>query len=237
MWWARPADARPWLVAWFNDDERERLAALRRPIDRDRFTVGCGLLRLLAGAYLGQPPAKVPVSRRCRRCGKAHGRPRLGSPSLDLELSVSHAGDRVVVACGRGLPVGVDVEPLRYDVEIDRLIDLVASPSEAHSLTALGPYERARAFLVSWTRKEAVLKATGQGLTVPLSRVVVSTPEDPPRLIAWPAWLGDASAVSLHDLDPGPGHVATLAVLGGCTELVTQDGSALLAREGLNAEG
>lgn len=231
MWWAGPADARPWLMALFNDDERQRLDALRQPRDRARFTVGCGLVRLLAGAYLGQPPAAVPISRRCQECGQPHGKPRLNPPAVsDLELSVSHAGDRVVVACGRGSPVGVDVELFRPEVEVNDLVDLVASPDEKRALMALPRHARAQKLILLWTRKEAVLKATGHGLTVPMPAVIVSTDENSACLNAWPEGLGDSAAVSLHDLNAGAGYVAAVCVLGPCTEVVAHDGSTLLAR-------
>lgn len=233
VWWARPTDASPWLATLFNHDERQRLAALRQQLDRDRFSVGCALVRLLAGTYLGQAPAEVRVHRGCRECGKPHGKPRLVSPSAtDLQLSVSHAGDRVVVAYTRGAPIGVDVEPLGLEVDVDALIDLAASLKEARALATLEPQDRARAFMVLWTRKEALLKATGQGLKVALSKVVVSMPGEPPRLLAWLAEPNDVSGVSMYDLDLGPGHVASLAVLGRCTEVVIHCGSALLSQPG-----
>lgn len=236
VWWARPADARPWLMSLFNNEERERLTTVRRHLDRQRFVVGCSLMRLLAGAYLGRAPEAVAITRRCQTCGGPHGKPRLGPPgSVELEFSVSHADDRVVVACSRRSPVGVDVEPLGQELQVDEMIELVVSAHEARAMAGLCPKERSRAFLVSWTRKEAVLKATGRGLVVPMPRVVVSAAGDPPRLIAWPAELGDARAVSMHDLSPSPGYVATLAVIGRCEEVVNQDGSSLLASSAASA--
>jgi 4'-phosphopantetheinyl transferase len=78
----------------------------------------------------------------------------------------------------------------------------------------------------AWTRKEAVTKATGDGLRVSFKEVVLA--EDPPRVLAWP-YAAPPSGVTLFDLDPGPGYVAALAVIGQCDGFVSQDGTALLA--------
>ena len=87
---------------------------------------------------------------------------------------------------------------------------------------------RARAFLVAWTRKEAVTKAQGDGLRVPFRDVVVAADPAAPRLVAWP-YPQDPRGVSLLDLDTEPGYVAALAVLGRCDTVRVRDGSALLA--------
>src|SRR5829696_7510041 len=77
VWWARPGDAHARLRALLDAPERERLRTMRREIDRDRFTVGCALVRLALAAYLSQPPARIALSRTCARCGLPHGKPHL----------------------------------------------------------------------------------------------------------------------------------------------------------------
>lgn len=230
VWWARPNDARPWFVSFFNDEERQRLTMMRRHRDRQRFAVGCALMRMLAGSYLGRTPDAVAIGRRCYKCGRSHGKPRLAAPhSGDLQFSISHSGHRVVVVCTRQSPIGVDVESIGQELQVDNLIELVLSPLETESLTVLCPSDRLRALLVYWARKEAVLKATGHGLDVPMPSVTVTAAGDLPRLIGWPVHLGNPRDVSLHDLSPGSGYVATLAVIGRCEVVVDHDGSALLA--------
>jgi 4'-phosphopantetheinyl transferase len=105
---------------------------------------------------------------------------------------------------------------------------MVLADAEKAALAAVHPSGRARAFLVAWTRKEAVTKAKGDGLRVPFADVVVATDAAGPRLMAWP-YPEDPRSVSLHDLDPEPGYVAALAVLGHCDTVRAGDGSALLA--------
>ncbi len=151
-----------------------------------------------------------------------------------LEHSVAHSGDLVAVAVA-GNPVGVDVEqldgrshPLGGDGDPEALGRLVLSAAEQAALAAIPPPGRARAFLVAWTRKEAVTKATGDGMRAAFSEVVVAADAGPPRLVAWP-YPRDPRAVTLLDLDAAPGYVAALAVLGRCAAVAPRDGSALLA--------
>lgn len=207
VWWARPDAARPWHRRLFTADELGRADAYRRREDRDRFTVGCATSRLVLGRLLGLAPADVPLRRDCARCGRPHGRPRL--PGDELHLSVSHSGDWVAVAVTDLGPVGVDVERHAPTAE---LAETVLSPAEAAVLARLPEPERATALIEYWVRKEAVLKATGDGLRVALSGVVVSAPGEPAALISYAGRPG--LVMALRELSPRPGHAAVLAVAG-----------------------
>ena len=231
VWWARRQDAGPRLADLLDEAEQERWAAYRREADRERFLVGCALAKTVVAACTGQRPAQVSLDRACRKCGKPHGKPavRGGGP----ELSVSHSGDLVAVAVATA-PVGVDVEQLDGRArELGggdplTLARMVLAEEERAALAAVDPEGRARAFLVAWTRKEAVTKARGDGLRVPFDDVVVAADLAAPRVTAWP-YPQDPRSVSLLDLDPGPGYVAALAVIGRCHAAASRDGSALLA--------
>lgn len=230
VWWARPADANPRLVTLLDGDERDRWRALRRLIDRDRFLVGCGLTKLALATYLARSPTEIAILRTCPECGKPHGKPGLAVTwPGQIQFSISHAGDRVVVAFASTTPLGVDVEQVRPEISVDMLTPQVLTPVEAEALGELGDEDRTVGFFVYWTRKEAVAKATGRGLAMPLTSFSVSDPREPAHV----TWTEDpelARQVSLHDLDPGPGHVASLAVIGHCRRIVVRDGSALIAR-------
>jgi 4'-phosphopantetheinyl transferase len=233
VWWARRQDAVPSLLALLDHAERERWTAYRRDADRERFLVGCGLAKTVIAACTGQRSAEVSFDRTCRQCGRPHGKPAMRHG--DLEFSVAHSGDLVAMAVAT-VPVGVDVEQLEgrpHEVgggDPDALARTVLADEERAVLAAVPPSGRARAFLVAWTRKEAVTKAKGDGLRVRFGDVVVATDPAVPRLVAWP-YPQDPRGVSLLDLDTAPGYVAALAVLGRCRAAVARDGSALL--EGL----
>jgi 4'-phosphopantetheinyl transferase len=232
VWWARRQDAADRHLALLDATERQRWAGYRHDADRERFLAGCALAKMVIAGCTGGRPGEVALDRTCRRCGQPHGKPAINGSRL--ELSVAHSGDLVAVAIAAA-PVGVDVEqfegrarPLGGDGDPDALARLVLADAERAALAAVPGPGRARAFLVAWTRKEAVTKATGDGLRAVFTGVVVAADHGGPRLVAWP-YPQPPHSVTLHDLDPEPGYVAALAVIGRCDTVRARDGSALLA--------
>jgi 4'-phosphopantetheinyl transferase len=141
-------------------------------------------------------------------------------PGSGLHVSVSHSADRVAVALTRLGPVGVDVEEIG-DLDPDELAPLVLGPGERA--------EASREFFTYWTRKEAAVKATGDGLRVPLRDVRVSGPHEAARLISYPGRPG--WEMTLTDLRPGIGYAGALAVLSTVPPHVDErDAGILLAR-------
>ena len=233
VWWARRQDAAPRHLALLDETEHRRWTAYRREADRERFLAGCALAKAVLGRHAGLRPADVRFDRTCGECGEAHGKPVMKG-SAAIEHSVAHSGDLIAVAVAAD-PVGVDVEqldgrrrPLGADGDPESLARLVLSGAEQAALAAVPRDDRARAFLTAWARKEAVTKATGDGLRTPFSEVVVAADAGPPRLVSWP-YPRDPRAVTLLDLDAAPGYVAALAVLGRCEAVTARDGSTLLA--------
>ncbi len=195
------ADARGLL----NEDERARAGRYRDVTARERFELGASMVRRCAARALGIPARDVVVDRTCNRCGEMHGRPRVVGSGL--ELSVSHSGDLVLVAVSDGAPIGVDVEDIaaRGPFDHTELAMRVCDPTERPHVGSL------RDFLVYWTRKEALLKASGEGLRVPPVDVVVTPPGLPPAVVAWRG--RPRPGYQMTNVDLGPGQVASLAVL------------------------
>jgi 4'-phosphopantetheinyl transferase len=194
---------RPWHADVLSDGERARRGGLWDERHRAQFTVAAALLRLVVAPLTARMAAEVVVDRSCPSCGRQHGRPRL--PGTGLHVSISHSGATVAVAVSSAGAVGVDVQQV-VDDSVDELSPLVLAESEAGHVAA------ARDFFTYWTRKEALVKATGDGVAVPLGEVVVSPPGTPPRLLGYPRPGG--LAAQLRDLSPDPGYVGALAVLG-----------------------
>lgn len=222
VWWARRTPPPARLLGLLDGVERDRAAAYRRAEDRERFVLGVAVTRGVLGAYLAIPAADVVLDRTCPDCGRPHGKVRLAVEGERVELSVSHSGDLVVVAFHRSAAVGVDVERVDPALDHSELYADVLADGEVAQLGELDPAARPRAFMTYWTRKEAVVKATGEGLSAP-SQVVVSAPGDDPRLLSRPDRARQVTATRLHDLDPGPGYVAALAVLGDDPPVVQLD--------------
>lgn len=188
-----------------SDDERDRAARFRFERDRTRYITGRGLLRLLLGAYTGQP---------ARRIAFAYGtfdKPRLAQPGPEFNLS--HSGSVALFAFSRALELGIDVELEADDFDRLAIADRFFSPSEVAVLRALPEAAQPRAFLRCWTRKEAFIKARGDGLQLPLDSFDVTLDDASPALVRT-AWSPtEAGHWSLHDLSaPGEGHIAALAV-------------------------
>ncbi|WP_372494641.1 4'-phosphopantetheinyl transferase family protein [Pseudarthrobacter humi] len=154
-------------LALLTDAELRRLSRLRKTGDRGRFTTSTVLAKRAIAAELGINPRCVELDRRCEHCSADHGRPRV--PGSGLHLSIAHASDVVGVAITRSGPIGLDVEPDAGD----DLRDLAGQ--------LLGDGERAATpvdVLRYWVRKEAAVKATGDGIGIGLRDVVVSGPEE-----------------------------------------------------------
>jgi 4'-phosphopantetheinyl transferase len=223
LWWARPADQHEGLFSLLEDVELWRRSRYRRPEDRARFTVGATLLRLAAARALGCSPLALEIRRDCPDCGRPHGRPRL--VDHPLEVSVSHAGDIVVVALSPFASLGVDVE--RIDEAVPgKLAGHVLGPDELPEFEREPQPGRAAVFFRSWTRKEAVLKATGDGLRLPMNAV---TFDRVGQLSAYPGRPDLPGRTTVMDLAPEQGYRAALAVLTGLPLEVSQhDGRGLL---------
>ena len=212
VWWATPSLARERHVRLLSADELERRARYRREADRDRFTVGCALLRTLLGAFSGVLPEAVSIDRTCPDCGQPHGKP-MARGAGTLQCSVSHSGDRVVVAISERSAIGVDVEQVPAEIHAG-LAESVLRVDERAALDRMATSDRARGFATYWTRKEAILKATGDGLRIAPDLLGVSSPLAPPALLDVDASAGLPRAVTLHALTPGADYAATLAVIG-----------------------
>jgi 4'-phosphopantetheinyl transferase len=199
------------LLETLAPDERARAGRLHFARDRDRFVVGRGVLRAILGRYLAMDPGSVRLSY------GAHGKPAL-APETDqttLCFNVSHSDGLALYALAHGRGIGVDLERIRPDVDIERIAQRFFSLAELARLCSLPAVSRTDAFYACWTRKEAYLKARGDGLSLPLDRLEVSLhPEEPAVLLSAPGDPGEASRWSLLDLAPAPGYAAALAVEG-----------------------
>jgi 4'-phosphopantetheinyl transferase len=135
--------------------EKARLGR-RRGAEADRFAIAHGTMRQILGRYLGCGPSAVPLRAR-------HGE----APQIPgLRLSLSHSEEFALLAVSHST-VGVDVEDLSVseDGDLTGVAELTLSPRELAALEHVNPLERGRAWLRSWTRREAVLKARPDALT------------------------------------------------------------------------
>jgi 4'-phosphopantetheinyl transferase len=191
--------------------EAERARAGRFAFDREarRFVVARSALRGLLGGYLGLAPGDLDFTY------GAHGKPALAGAHAALGFNLSHSGEVAVVATGWNRALGVDLELRRPLPDLAAVAARSFAPRELAVLAALPEADRPAAFFRCWTRKEAFIKATGQGLAQPLDGFVVSLgPDEPARFLDID---GDPAALgrwTLHDLEPPVGYAGALVVEG-----------------------
>jgi 4'-phosphopantetheinyl transferase len=206
VWFAWLEGSLETAAPFLSDDELERAARFHFDRDRNRFAVGRALLRQLLAEYTGFPAETI------RFAYGPFGKPSL--PDADITFNVSHSHERAVFAFSRGLEIGIDVEkinPRRSDREV---AEQFFSALEVEELFALPAVDQERAFFTCWTRKEAFIKARGEGLNLPLQDFDVTlTPDASPKLRRTKWSRSEPDAWRLFDLSVGcPGYVAALAV-------------------------
>ena len=197
-------------------DERARAERFAFRRDRDRFIVRRGLLRAILGRYLSVDPARLQFDY------GASGKPALARRwgGMQLRFNVSHSAGLVLYAMTRGREVGVDLEQIRPAVAHERVAEHFFSPREVAALRALPVQTQPEAFFACWTRKEAYVKAKGDGLPLGLDRFEVSlVPGEPAALLRTAGDAGEASRWWLQALAPGRGYAAALAVEGHASRL------------------
>lgn len=213
--WAAPLDPPAHAVrrhaALLAPDEHARADRFRFERDRRRFTVARGVLRALLGRYLGTDPRGVAFRY------ESHGKPALdGEPAAHgIRFNVSHSGEMALYALARGRELGVDVEEVRRMEDGLKIAERFFSEAEVAAFRALPDGIRDDAFFNCWTRKEAYIKAVGEGLSFPLHAFDVSlAPGEPARLLA-SRDPRQAERWSLRGLpDPAPGYRAAVVVEG-----------------------
>jgi 4'-phosphopantetheinyl transferase len=165
------------------------------------------VLRALLGCYLDRHPGSLGFDY------NPYGKPFLAGDS-GICFSTSHSHGLVLLAFARGREIGVDIERVRADLGLEEIAARCFSPREIATLHSLRNDLREEAFFACWTRKEALAKAEGEGLALPLCRFEVTlVPGEPAMLLDT---KGDPLETkwTLQEMTPDPGYVAALAVEG-----------------------
>ena len=192
-----------------SDAERQRASRFLFDRDRDRFIVGRARLRQLLAARLGTRPESVEL------VYGAHGKPALARrfADADLRFNVSHCDDVTLYAFSCGREIGVDVEAVRAIRDADDIAARFFSHRENQAYRALAPRDRPLGFFQCWTRKEAFIKALGDGLSYPLDRFDVSlAPGEPAEILRVEAMRGDCCGWRMESLSAAPGFVAAVVI-------------------------
>ena len=209
---SRVTELRPTL----SPDECARADRFHFERDRNRFIVARGSLRKILGRYLGKDPARLSF------IYSQYGKPSLLAERAEdmVSFNLSHANELALIAVTRDRQIGVDIEFIRPEFASEEIAERFFSQTEVSALRALAAEMQSEAFFNCWTRKEAYVKALGEGMSMPLDQFNVSLA--PGSAAALLGNLRDAREVlrwSLQELFPGPGYTAAVAVEGHGWEL------------------
>lgn len=200
LWWAPldiSASALRGLAACLSWEERQRADRFHRPLDRARFLAARGWLRHLLASQLRRAPGDIPIVTGDR------GKPRLTFSGLSF--SAARSASIALYATSPTMEVGVDIEAIRANIDVDGIAARFMSPAEQRALASLPPAQRLAAFFQCWTRKEAYVKGIGTGLSFPLGGVDVWDGGGRPATVS--GW-------SVHQVDVAPGFAAAVAGAG-----------------------
>lgn len=207
--WSFPLVVPSLSIARFEDalapDERVRAGRFAFPHLRDAFVVARGALRCVLSRYLGCDPAEVPI------LYSSAGKPVVES-STGLDFNLTHSGRRAAIAAARHCSIGVDIEQVRSVTDMREIARRYFCREESDAIEALPEDKRLQAFFCCWTRKEAYMKAVGDGLGLPLDtfRVTVD-PDAPAKLIHSRGCAEPTGPWTLEDLRLNPGYAAAVA--------------------------
>lgn len=195
-------------------EEQQKAKRFRFQQDAERHIISRALVRLLLGHLLNTRPESL----RFRYNG--FGKPSISQAQnkRSLQFNVSHSGDLILIALAVDSQVGVDVERVREDLDIESIAKHLFSAHERADLAALSSDQRHQGFFRCWSRKEAFIKARGEGLSLPGHRFDVTlNPGEPAGLLATRPDPSEASRWVIRDVHVGRHHVAAIAKEGrGC---------------------
>jgi len=208
-------DRRADLNATLSPDEAEKASRFYFEKDRSHYIAGRGFLRAILSRYIELPARNLAFTY------NPFGKPALadGLTKSDLSFNVSHSHGLGLYAFCQGRAIGADIEQIRPDFAIDSIAEAFFSPREVAMLRNLPDEQRPRGFFNCWTRKEAYIKARGEGLSHPLDKFAVSLAPGEHPTILWSEDPLDAPRWSMRSLDPNPDYAAAVVLDGPCSQI------------------
>jgi 4'-phosphopantetheinyl transferase len=199
------------LLSVLSSEEQDRAARFHFEQDRNRFIVARSVLRGILSRYLNIAPREMSFG------FTEFGKPYINDIRHDhLAFNVSHAGGWGLFAVSRGRETGIDLEPHRHDVDIQAIGQRFFSTCEFEALSDTFGDRRAALFFQYWTRKEAVMKAIGKGLSIPSGSFdVTQVSGEVPVQVPVSADMADDDGWFALDLFAGGGWSAAVAARGG----------------------
>lgn len=193
-----------YLTYWrmLDDAEQTQAQKFKQVLLQQRYVVIHGRLRQLLGQLLNQAPEKISIKK------AEYGKPYLADYP-ELAFNISHTANKVVIALGWNCYLGIDIEICKPRLNLSGLVNKCFAQEEIAYWTLLPEAKKTQAFYRFWTRKEAFVKATGQGIISGLHNCVVN-PEKPVGFLRVPDLCGKASVWHIVDIELGDGLCSAL---------------------------
>jgi 4'-phosphopantetheinyl transferase len=193
------------------EDERTRAQRIRIENSRRYYVAARGFLRMILSAYLKMRPEHLEFQY------NQYGKPAIlsGSDTTGISFNMSHSHGLALYGIALDRKLGVDIEKIREDMPHVKIAKRFFSIQEYAALLTLPPEQQKNAFFSCWTRKEAYLKARGEGIFSSLSGFSVSfLPGEPVSLLDHQLGIQEISRWSVINIDVGPDYKAALVVEG-----------------------
>jgi 4'-phosphopantetheinyl transferase len=195
------------FYAALSSPEKAKAEGFRFERHRLFYIISHGLLRSILASYLGVSPKDIAFEY------GMHGKPSLGTLQAQLHFNMAHSGDYMLCGLCQNCEIGVDLEQIRELPDSELIANRFFTKSECRELLTVRPEFRSKAFFTCWTRKEAFIKATGDGLSLPLNTFEVSIrPGQPATLRILERTKYSLLPWSLVHLEPDEGCVGAMAL-------------------------
>lgn len=202
-------------------DELSRAHRYHFKRDRRRFTVARAMLRQLLGDRLGVAPSGIGFGY------SRHGKPFISEPAVRTYFNIAHSEEQALFAISASRVVGVDIEGLSREIDHDAIAKRFFTRRECAQLQNYPERMRKSAFLAYWTCKEAVIKAIGDGMSLPLDKFEVAiAPGVVPRIASFFDESKNVAEWSIYELGVGNEYAAAVAAVSpyaiGCFQQETR---------------
>jgi 4'-phosphopantetheinyl transferase len=202
------------LLQILSPGERMRANRFGFDKDRDNFIVARGLLRQILSRYLELEPSNINFHY------NQYGKPEINIDGYNLCFNISYSHELILIGVSQNRLIGVDLEYIYNDFPCGQVAETLFSPHEYSALLKLPENLQHQAFFNCWTRKEAYVKATGRGFSIPLDQFNVSFIPGEVAMLLNTRWdIKEASRWCLKEFIPCSGYVGALAVEGNDWEL------------------
>lgn len=211
IWYFNSNDVSANLVNMLSEVEKIRYSSYKFKKDKSRFLKSATSLRILLSLYTKISVDNLIICRKCNECGKYHGKPKLIN-FKEINFSVSYSQNMIVIALYKNHEIGIDIEFINYDFPYEEIIEETLATGELKKYNIMCQNEKLKNFYFYWTIKEALTKASGNGLNDNFNRIEIDQDNDSIKVIKYPNLTINYQDISLRSMAFQDNYMLSLAV-------------------------